>query len=127
MKPELEIGAGFGEFGFDCSDRFETGDVTFAEFGIGVHFLFGEMNGLGEDAVARGVQTGALFAFGGSGAFAVLRIQTVSAEAGFRTSGFFWSGRGNGGLGFVIGLLHTNLAFGREYSCRKRACEAAGV
>jgi hypothetical protein len=58
----LEIGAGLGEFGFDCSDGFEVGDIAFAKFGIGFHLLFGQMDGLRENAVAGGVQARALLA-----------------------------------------------------------------
>src|SRR6185312_16417593 len=58
MKPELEIGASVREFGFESADRLEIGDVTFAKFGIGFHFLFREMDGLGENAVAGGVERG---------------------------------------------------------------------
>ena len=92
METELEIGAGVGEFGFEYSDGFEIGDVAFAEFGISLHFLFGEMDGLGENAVAGGVEARALLAFGAGGPSAILRVQTVGAETGFRGGSFHFIG-----------------------------------
>jgi len=63
MQPELEIGAGVREFGFEHSDWLEIGDITLAEFGIGFHFLVGEMDSLRQDFVAGSVQTITLLAF----------------------------------------------------------------
>jgi hypothetical protein len=102
METKLKIGAGVGEFGFECSDRLKIGDVAIAEFGIGFHFLFGEMNGLREDAVAGGVETRAFLAFDAGGAFAVLRVEAIGAETRFGGSGLFRSGSGHGGLDVYV-------------------------
>jgi hypothetical protein len=102
METKLEIGAGAGEFGFECSDGFKIGDVPFAEFGIGFHLLFGEMDGLREDAVAGGVERRAFLTLGRRGAFAVLRVKTIGAEAGFGRFTLRFSGCGSGGFDFRI-------------------------
>ena len=87
----------------------QAGDIALAEFGIGFHFLFGEMDGLGENAVASGVETRTLLAFDAGGAFAVLRVQTIGAETVFRRCGFDRRGSGHGGLEFVFLIEHKIL------------------
>jgi hypothetical protein len=55
METELEVSAGASQFSFRLPDGCEGSDVGRGEFGIGFEFLFGEVEDLGENAVARGV------------------------------------------------------------------------
>jgi len=80
----LEVGAGVGELGFDDSDRGHTFDEGGGEFVIGGHFFFGEVEGLGEETVAGGVEGRTLFAFFGARAAGVFGVLAVGAEAGGR-------------------------------------------
>jgi hypothetical protein len=50
---------------------------------IGGHFFFGEMEGLGEEPMARGVEGRTLFAFFGARAAGVFGVLAVSTETGF--------------------------------------------
>jgi hypothetical protein len=91
METELEIGAGVRQLGFDGADGRECRDVRFCECGEGGHFLFRQVDDLGEDAVTRGIERRALLAFLGARTGGVLRVVAVGLEARFRESGF---GRG---------------------------------
>ena len=85
MQTELEVGAGVGELGFDEPDGREVFDEAFGELIVAGHFLFGEMEGLGEETVASGIERGALFALGSFGAGGALRVQAVGKNASVRS------------------------------------------
>jgi len=117
VESELQIGAGVGKLGFDDSDGGHAFDEGVGELMIGGHFFLGEMEGLGKQAVARGVEGGTLFAFGGDGTLRVFGVLAVGAEAGGRrrTLGRLRRGAVSGtGFGFGKG--------GRMLACPRNWC-----
>ena len=111
MEPELEIGAGIGEFGFDGADGLKIGNVAGGEGVVGFHFFFGEMDDLGEDAVARGVERRALLAFGRFRATRFLGVLSIGTETRFGNAALGFGGwRSGGGFRFVVvDQLHGRL------------------
>jgi hypothetical protein len=95
------IGAGVGELGFDDSEGGHALDEGVCELVVGGHFLFGEVEGLGEEAVAGGVERGTFFAFLGDGTAGVFGVFAVGAETGF--AGFSFRLRAVSGTGFGFG------------------------
>jgi hypothetical protein len=80
MEAELEVGASVGEFGFDGTDGLKRVHVTFGEFVVGVHFLFGQVDDLREDAVAGGVEGRMLFTRFGFLPGELFRTDTIVVE-----------------------------------------------
>jgi hypothetical protein len=87
MQPELGVSAGISELHFDFAYGVDARDISARELIVCCHFLFWQVDDLGEDSVTRGVQGGACFALFGFWAGAVLRVLAIGAQACF-TDGF---------------------------------------
>lgn len=122
MEAELEIGTGVSELGFQRSDGLEGGDEAVAEFGVDLHFLFGQVNDLRENTMAGGVERGALLTAGGARAGTFLSVEAISAETGSRGRGWqlLTSELGGGVLGGWFGGLFRGSHGGNSWSEHSR-------
>ena len=114
VESELQIGAGVGKLGFDDSDGGHAFDEGVGELVIGGHFFLGEMEGLGQETVAGGIEGGTLFAFFGARAAGVFGVLAVGAEAGLADGAF----RRGAVSGFGFGKRCRMLACPRNWCPR---------
>lgn len=87
VEAELQVGSGIGELGFDEADGVHVFNISCSEFVIGGEFFLGEMEGLGEETVAGGVEGGAFLALGGFGAGRLLGVEAIGTAAGVADGG----------------------------------------
>ena len=74
-----------GKLGFDDADRRQILDEAVGELVIAGHVLLGEMEGLGEETVAGGVEGRALFALGGFRARGTLGMRRLARSLASET------------------------------------------